>query len=408
MTRPVSIGVVLALAGLAAWLLPFCREQRHLYFRDYAYTKEEARRLDRHADILYAHGWRAENRMDRPAAEDLYRRAVSRNALHMGAWLRLAELTAADGDLVGARRITAFCNQYIAPVLRWKWPHTLLAQSLGMEKILTANINYLVARRTKLTDALNLLETHCQGRPAAALAILEPENHPAYLQWAIRWKRLDAARAAWHALPPGQRADSELLSDYVHFLLAKEQFREAAAVWREETGIEGVTNGGFEEETTRKGFDWRMGKDRSGHWDLRRDPGAGRKGGAALRVRFDGQANVSFHHLSQVVAVTPETPCRIRFWWRDKGLTTDQLPFVEVFGYRTKGLYVRGPMLEDARQWRQMEIAFTPPAGCYAVMVRLRRKPSDRFDNKIRGSLWLDDVELQTDAGAPVRPVAAK
>jgi hypothetical protein len=65
-------------------------------------------------------------------------------------------------------------------------------------------------------------------------------------------------------------------------------------------------------------------------------------------------------------------------------------------------------MLEDARQWQQMEIAFTPPAGCYAVMVRLRRKPSDRFDNKIRGSLWLDDVELQTDAGAPVRPVAAK
>jgi len=40
--------------------------------------------------------------------------------------------------------------------------------------------------------------------------------------------------------------------------------------------------------------------------------------------------------------------------------------------------------------------------------VRLRRKPSDRFDNKIRGSLWLDDFALQTDAGAPVRPVAAK
>ena len=176
MTRLASIGVVLALAGLAAWLLPFCREQRHLYFHDYAYTKEEARRLGRHADILYAHGWQAENRMDRPAAEELYRRAISRNVLHMGAWLRLAELTAADGDLAGARRITAFCNQYIAPVLRWKWPHTLLAQSLGMEEILAANINYLVARHTKLNDALNLLETHCQGRPAAALAILAPEN----------------------------------------------------------------------------------------------------------------------------------------------------------------------------------------------------------------------------------------
>ena len=33
MTRPVSIVIVLALAGLTAWLLPFCREQRHIFFK---------------------------------------------------------------------------------------------------------------------------------------------------------------------------------------------------------------------------------------------------------------------------------------------------------------------------------------------------------------------------------------
>ncbi len=127
--------------------------------------------------------------MDTAAAMDLYRRTTARDALHMDAWLRLADLTAAAGDLGGAARITAFCDGYIAPVLRWKWPHTLLAHGLGMDAIFGANINYLVARRTKLNDAFNLLDTHCQASPAAALAILQPDNQPAYLEWAIRWKR---------------------------------------------------------------------------------------------------------------------------------------------------------------------------------------------------------------------------
>ena len=194
MKRTLSILTALALAALSAWLLPFCREQRHLYFQDYTFTADEAQQLQRHPAILYAHGRQAERRMDTAAAMDLYRRTTARDALYMDAWLRLADLKAAAGDLEGAARITAFCNTYIGPVLRWKWPHTLLAHGLGMDAIFGTNINYLVARRTKLNDAFNLLDTHCQGSPAAALATLQPDNQPAYLEWAMRWKRPDAAR----------------------------------------------------------------------------------------------------------------------------------------------------------------------------------------------------------------------
>jgi hypothetical protein len=35
------------------------------------------------------------------------------------------------------------------------------------------------------------------------------------------------------------------------------------------------------------------------------------------------------------------------------------------------------------------------PEDCHAVVVRLRRRPSHRFDNKIAGILWLDDFELE-------------
>jgi hypothetical protein len=399
MKRILSIVFVFGLAVLSAWLLPFAREQRHLYFKDYTFTADEAQRLKRHPEILYAHGRQAERRMDNRLAMDLYRRTTAGDALQMSAWLRLAELTAAAGELQSARRMTDFCNAYIGPVLRWKWPHTLLAHGLGMETIFSANVNYLVARRTKLNDALNLLDTHCQGSPAAALAALAPGNQPAYLDWAIRWKRPAAAQAAWQQVTASGLADAGMLVDYVHFLVAQRQVPAAAAVWRQHTGIAGMTNGGFESESTRKGFDWRIGSEREGHWDVRRAAFDGRSGAAALHVRFDGRANVNFYHLSQVVAVTPQTPCRLAFWWHEKGLTTDQLPFVEVSGYDAKGLYARSPALQGARRWQREEMTFTPPADCHAVVVRLRRRPSDRFDNKIRGSLWLDDFELIETAG---------
>ena len=40
-------------------------------------------------------------------------------------------------------------------------------------------------------------------------------------------------------------------------------------------------------------------------------------------------------------------------------------------------------------------LEFTPPEECHAVVVRLRRLPSRRFDSKIAGTLWLDDFKLE-------------
>jgi hypothetical protein len=38
---------------------------------------------------------------------------------------------------------------------------------------------------------------------------------------------------------------------------------------------------------------------------------------------------------------------------------------------------------------------FTVPQACHAVVVRLCRQSSHRFDNKIAGILWLDDFKLE-------------
>jgi hypothetical protein len=77
-------------------------------------------------------------------------------------------------------------------------------------------------------------------------------------------------------------------------------------------------------------------------------------------------------------------------------VTTDQRPFVEIIGYDVKGLYQTGPMMDRSQAWQTDFIEFSVPPDCHAALVRLRRRPSHRFDSKIRGTVWLDDFRLET------------
>ena len=76
-------------------------------------------------------------------------------------------------------------------------------------------------------------------------------------------------------------------------------------------------------------------------------------------------------------------------------ITTDQGPFIEIVGYDQKGLSQSGSMIPGTHKWREDAIEFQPPAGCRAVLVQVRRRPSHRFDSKIKGSFWLDNFHLE-------------
>jgi hypothetical protein len=52
-------------------------------------------------------------------------------------------------------------------------------------------------------------------------------------------------------------------------------------------------------------------------------------------------------------------------------------------------------MIKGTNLWHTETLEFTPPEECNAVVVRLRRLPSRRFDSKIAGTLWLDDFKLE-------------
>ncbi len=402
-TTMIRLALTLALVLLAGWLVPHTWRQRRLFYRDFTYTAAEARVLGRFPAALQAHGMAAWSRLDLAAAAGFFRAAVALDPLCIDAWLELAEAEAAGGHPEAARRVLTFTHGLTAPVMRWKWPQTLLAHELDDEAVFRYNADFLASRGRKLADVFNLADTRYGGDPAPVLALLSPAARPAYLEWLMRWQRGAAAAAVWEALEAEGGADPSMLLKYVDYLLRTKETAAAAAVWRRHTGSAGMTNPGFEDEGSGTGFDWRLPREAAGQWQLRRAAGEGRGGSHGLRLSFSGRENLTFHHAYQIVPLTPGETVRLRWWWRAKGLTTDQGPFVEVSGYDAPGLNLRSPMLLGTSDWQAAHLDITPPAGCRAVVVSLRRLPSRRFDCKIAGTLWVDDFAVEAAPGAPPR-----
>jgi len=394
--------VTLALVILGAWLVHFTWLERQVHYKNYTFSAEEGKRLKSFPEVQYAFGRQAWMALDAAAAAGYFRQAVSHDVLYIEAWLRLAEVEASLGNYDKARVILAHTDSLVANVYHWKWSQMLLARELGMDDIFFRNINYMITHGKKVRDTLQLLDGHLGGDVANAVKVMHHENLTPYLKWLMRWKRVDDTYSVWRKMAEIGDPDQDIIGKYVHFLVGHKRIRKAERIWQPHIGSNGITNAGFEAEVTRMGFDWRFWSDTKGLWEIQRVKTPIHEGSHALEVSFAGRENISFHHLYQFVPVEPQNSYRLSFAWRSWRITTDQGPFVEIYGYDRKGIYFKGPMINGTKDWQTETIEFVPPEGCQAVVVRLRRKPSRRFDSKISGTVWLDGFRLEK-----IKPLSA-
>ena len=394
--RPILAAVAtLLLAGFSVWLLPFGWQQRHVYLQDYTFSAEEARALRHYPEAMTTFGQQAWFSLDPAGAAQYYREALTCDPARMGTWLKLAQAEAAMGRIDTARAVVVFVERRTGDVMFWQWPTALLAHDLGLEDVFRRCVNRLAVQGWKQADTFNLVDTHFAGDVRATLAALSPAARPAYLEWLMRWSRLEDARTVWRAISADASPDESIRLKFVSFLISKKKASEAGAIWYGDGGTGRMTNGRFEQAVSHTGFDWHWGHDPAGHWNIQQAFGQGRDHGTAIRISFYGQENIAFHHLHQIVPVTPGVAYRLRWWWRGQALTTDQGPFVEVYGYDSRGFRLAGPMLTGDRDWKEERLTFTPPEDCRAVVVRVRRNKSQRFDSKIAGTLWVDDFNIE-------------
>jgi hypothetical protein len=195
-------------------------------------------------------------------------------------------------------------------------------------------------------------------------------------------------------------------------LLRDSRWADAATVWRESLEAAGqavppaapgslVADGGFARDFVNGGFGWRRHSVTGAVVGF--EQGAA---GRSLRVEFDGTANLDFAHVSQWVLVEPGARYLFRARLRTKEISTDSgLQFLIVSRQTSDPLLAHTTPLLGTNDWTSQEIEFTAGRSTHLIEIILRRAPSRKFDNKIKGAVWVDDVSLvRTSSSAePVR-----
>lgn len=227
-------------------------------------------------------------------------------------------------------------------------------------------------------------------------------NRPAlraYLNHAIAGRNFDFAGPAWLELFRSGWADEKAAGAYVNALVAEQRYPEAIRIWAAWLGKRAgeypernfVYNGRFEQEPAPCVFDW-LSQPVDGA-AVSRD-GAGGRGGAALRIDFAGTHNIDFRHVWQAVYLEPGRYL-LRADLKADSITTNQGPYLLVTDPGdARGLTAMTGPSTGTHDWKTAQLPFEVTGHARLVHVRVARRTSLKFDNKIAGTLFVDNVEI--------------
>jgi hypothetical protein len=228
----------------------------------------------------------------------------------------------------------------------------------------------------------------------------------AYLDYLDATGRLDTAGDVWkRVLTIPEAINFDAAYRYFDALLYAHRADELAQVWAsvasrdpdkirwQPDAANRIMNGGFEDPIVNGGFSWRIapieGADASLDTEIVHD------GSRSLLVHFDGQHNLQFGNVVQYVAAQPDTRYRLAAYTRSEGITTDSGPRIAVYdAYDRAALAVETGSVMATTSWQEQRLEFRTGPKTRLLVVQVVRPPSRKLDNRIAGSLWLDDFSL--------------
>jgi len=239
-----------------------------------------------------------------------------------------------------------------------------------------------------------------------------PEDRRAaesWLRFLIQAKRLDDAQRTWDWVAAQGYANDALAGEFVEFLIRQGHPDSAASAWARYLGTRSgdygkstyLFNGGFESEPAPSPFDWNLA--RTEGVEVSRDLTTAWSGKYSLRISFAGTQNLDFAAASQLAFVKPG---RYRFhaFIRSEGLTTDQgIRFRISDAEMPARLDVIFGQFTATRPWSGVEYDFAVSPETRLLQVQVIRKPSLKFDNKVGGTAWIDELRLEPIGKRPPR-----
>lgn len=351
--------------------------------------------------------WDLDHR-DLAAAEQFLRRAVSLNPHSAKYWLELASIEEARGEPSESRQaFEAATSVYpMSAETAWRYGSFLLRQgdtASGLAEI----------RHALETDPS--LETvaiaQCWSAHADATAIVEhalPQTTGAYLaalDYFVSQKQISPSLIVWARLAELRgRFPMARVIPLVDELISENRDDDAKNVWdqaleatrwpRDSAARDSlIFDGGFENAVLNGGFDWHEWPAVGVEFDM--DNAVVHSGKRALRITFNGDANINFQHLFQYVSVRPRKAYRFEGYLRTENITTDSGIGVEILDPRHPAeLQILTPSLIGTNAWTAVETDVETGADTNLIEVILRRLPSEKFGNNLKGTVWVDDVSL--------------
>jgi O-antigen ligase/tetratricopeptide (TPR) repeat protein len=211
------------------------------------------------------------------------------------------------------------------------------------------------------------------------------------------------AGKAWDWMISHRDVDNALANEYVEFLMRNGKTELAAGAWAMyAAGLSPgypesnrIFNDDFEWNPTGCRFDWRVDPPRGAAIDFDRE--VKRSGGRSLRIQFDGTANIGEIGVRQF-AFLPPGQYRFRAHIRTSEVSTNEgVAFRVISDDAPKQLDFTTEDSRGTNDWTLVERVFDAPPGGGIVSVRLVRRPSLKFDNLLKGTVWIDQVSIRPE-----------
>jgi hypothetical protein len=222
-----------------------------------------------------------------------------------------------------------------------------------------------------------------------------------WLQYLMQAGRLDEAQRTWEWVARRGFDDDSTAGGYAGFLVQQGHPEVAVSTWAHHLGARAgdyrkpnyLFNGTFEFDPTPSPFDWNFGHAQGA--EVSRDCSTVGPGNCSLRISFAGTRNLDFAAASQLTLVLAG-PHRFHASIRTEGLTTDQ-------GIRFRICDAESPARMDVifgqftgtTTWSAVEQDLVVPPQTRLLRIQVIRQPSMRFDNKVSGTAWIDELRLE-------------
>ncbi|MGB7730051.1 MAG: tetratricopeptide repeat protein [Candidatus Acidiferrum sp.] len=323
-------------------------------------------------------------------------------------WMELGDAYQTSGDPVRAQEAyeRAQANYPISPEVAWRYGSFLLYEGKVSDGY--GEIQRAISIDSSLTqDAI----AECwQSNPSVTLILdkvlpAKPGYYQSAMDFFLSRNLLDAALEVWNherqlGLPirmPDAIPLVDALIDQDRTTDSRRTWQQAleASHWPQGPNKDGslIFNGGFEHDLANGGYDWREVTTSGVRFDF--DSRSGHASARSLRIQFEGISNLDFHNLFQYVPVDPGTRYLFSAYLRTEGVSTDRGLGFEIFDPRHSGqLHQVTSEILGTNPWTLVQVDIVTGPETHFLKIAVKRIPSWKFDNKLAGTVWIDDVSL--------------